>query len=116
MINCRLAKIWEVASKDLKFKIIAPFSLTLTDGTTITAAFLVKHFGANKGTLVFTEGNDEVYSGCNKLVKEGYGCSVLTEAEEGEQYSDDKNSPIGFIEILREWGWTGPESDKPTWL
>ena len=47
----------------------------------------------------------------DEIVREGYGYSVLSEPDSGEDYDRDV-----FIEVLSDWDWSGPESERPSWL
>ncbi|MDM8563067.1 hypothetical protein QUF54_06920 [Candidatus Marithioploca araucensis] len=102
--------MWKIASKDLEFQILAPFSLTLPSGIQITAKLLVRNFGADNGTLIVGK-YSEVRLYIDELTGEGYGFSVLEEPDEEEQYSRES-----FIDLLREWEWAGTEVQKPEWL
>jgi len=41
----------------------------------------------------------------------GYGYSVMDEPK-----VDAPGVVEGYIEVLRDWGWAGPEQDEPKWL
>ncbi len=105
-----LVKMWQLASEDLGIQVVAPFSLILSSGNQIKVALLVRNFGANKGMLIVGK-NSEINPYTDELIREGYGYSVLGDPRAGEQYSKEV-----FIELLREWEWTGTETQKPVWL
>jgi len=106
----RLIKIWQIAAKDLDLEIITPFILMLSSGVEIETEFLLKNFGASKGIIVINE-YDKISSYVDDIVNEGYGFSVLDEPFDNEQYSRDD-----YVEILSDWGWSGDENNKPSWL
>ncbi len=111
----KLVRMWQLASADLGIQISAPFLLTLPSGNRIEGALRVNHFGAEKGTLIFGK-YSEVSSFAEEIVQEGYGYSILDEPADENRYSDDKYPKEVFIEMLREWEWTGIEIQKPIWL
>jgi len=90
-------------------QLLASFCLRLESGHDLKALFLVKHFGAPNGMLIF--GNyEEVSPYIDEVVSAGYGFSVLDEPLEREEY--DKGE---YIEILLDWGWSGNMEEKPSW-
>lgn len=99
---------WQIAQRELKLEIVAPFEVTLPNGTTLEAAFLVRHFGAKNGMLVFTDyRNVGPYD--QEIVNLGYGYSVI-DGDDGSYARED------FIDVLCDWGWSGDKARKPKWL
>ncbi len=93
-----LIQAWKIAAQDLGIEIVCPYALTLKNGQQIQANLLVKDFGP---TLVATEAAGETFRRLgDQLAAEGYGWSILC----GEELTYDREH---FIEILKEWGWTG---------
>jgi hypothetical protein len=108
MMFDRLLQMWKIAAKDLGIEIVAPYLLTLPSGVSVRALLLVRNFGADKGMLVLSAYSD--IDNCHdEIVSEGYGYSVLDEPAEDEPYSRQD-----FIELLKDWGWTG--DSQPLWL
>lgn len=101
-----LIQAWQMAVQDLGIEIVVPFALTLKSGVRVQADLLVKDFGP---TLVATEAAEETFRRLgDQIAAEGYGYSMLC----GEELSYDREH---FIEILNDWGWTGPENRRPAW-
>lgn len=103
-----LVNEWLKVSEVLKIDIVIGFQLKISDKVTLKSEFLVKKFGAKNGMLVFTS-----YSSLAPYVQQiidiGYGFSVLSE-------SSDKNIKIeSYMEVLNDWGWSGDESETPSW-
>ena len=108
----KLLDEWMVAAKDLGLEIIAPFDVDLSDGVRLKADFLVKNFGGSSGTLVVTS-YENVEPHVQRLQSLGYGFSVLDEPK------DERNQAYcreGMIDVLSDWGWTGPKANRPHWL
>lgn len=99
---------WQVAERDLKLEIVAPFEVTLLSRTILRAEFLVRHFGAKNGMLVFTDYR-LVRPYDEELVNLGYGYSVMDRDNESYVRED-------FIDVLSDWGWSGDKARKPIWL
>jgi len=96
------------ASSDLGLKIKYNFFLTLDSGEVIEAELLLRNFGAEKGMLIFS--NYKKISHCyRELLKKGYGFSTLSNTTDGY----DRQSTI---EMLSDWGWSGPKEEEPDWI
>jgi len=101
-----LIQAWQEAAQDLGIEIVVPFVLTLKSGEEVQADLLVKDFGP---TLLATEATEEAFHRLgDQIAAEGYG----TAAYFGEELAYDRGH---FIEILKDWGWTGPEDRRPAW-
>ena len=107
MIASVLTQAWQLASKDLGIEVVAPYRLMLKCGVAVEATLLVRDFGASRGMLLsITYEQFRVVT--DELVAEGYGYSVFS----GKDLSYDQTY---FVEILNDWGWTGPENRRPSW-
>lgn len=97
---------WESAARDLGIEIVAPCVVTLASGARLEAVLLVPDFGASRGMLIST--TEEAFRPLgDEIVAERYGYSVFL--MELSYQRDD------FIDILNDWGWTGPEARRPAW-
>jgi hypothetical protein len=105
----RLVAIWREASRDLGLRLEAPFTLLLVSGATVVARLLVRDFGAVNGMLILTD-HSHVRSNADDVVAAGFGYSTLSEPAPDEQY--DRES---VVEMLQDWGWSGPEDRRPSW-
>jgi hypothetical protein len=101
-----LIRAWQIAAQDLGIEIVIPFVLTLKNGEQVPADLLIKDFGP---ILVATDAAEETFRRLgDQLAAEGYGYSAFF----GEELTYDRED---FIEILNDWGWTGPEERRPAW-
>lgn len=103
-----LIEEWRQAAADLGLAIEAPFLLQLQDGQ-IEARLLLRNFGAVNGMLIVTD-----FSVIRPFLQEidacGYGFSTLSEPSSRVAYDRET-----FVEMLCDWGWSGPEEKRPTW-
>ncbi len=104
-----LEAVWIRVSDELGIEIEAPFSLLMTDGSNLNAGFIVKYFGGTCGMLIF-KNYREVKPYINEIKNKGYGFSILDEPEMEYINIDD------YIDVLRDWGWSGDVNRKPNWL
>ncbi len=106
MNSTTLIQAWRLAAEDLGIEIVAPFVLSLPSGEQVHADVLVKDFGP---MLVSTEAAEEMFRRLgDQLAADGYGYSVFC----GEELAYDRKR---FVEVLRDWGWTGEEGRWPGW-
>ena len=95
-----------MAADDLGIEVVIPYVLTLKTGEDVRADVLVKDFGP---VLVATEEAEETFRRLDKqLAAEGYSWSAF--CGEGLEYNRGQ-----FIQILRDWGWTGTKDQCPAW-
>ena len=104
-----LLEIWLKASQDLGLRIQAPFRLVMRTGVTVAARLHLSDFGAVNGMLIFTNYSD-LRPHAEEVVAAGYGYSTLSEPSQGEHYDRAR-----FVEMLQDWGWSGPEHLRPGW-
>ena len=109
-MESRLPAEWREVANDLGLEIVSPYEVILPSGSRIRAPVLVRHFGGPKGMLVVADYSESLRTGwAEEAVQAGYGFSVL--GEPSDEYDRDV-----FIEVLSDWGWHGPESERPAWL
>jgi hypothetical protein len=100
---------WRRVSEDLAIDIVTPFEVVFPDNTRLRVSALVKDFGRLRGMLV-VENYDEVAPHTKKIIESGFGyCAKVGGLP--ERY--DRTS---MIDVLRDWGWCGPEDQRPRWL
>ena len=97
---------WRVASVDLGIEIQSPFILKTSDGEEIKFELLIKRFGSELGTLIFS--TDELFH-FKTAQKYGYYCSALNP----ENYSVYKKEL--FVDTLNDWGFFGKSAEQPKW-
>jgi hypothetical protein len=110
--SSRLLEEWDRAVRDLKIEIIAPYEVDVAPATTVTVDLLVRNFGGRPGTLVVTD-YSRIEPHAESLAALGYGFSVLSEPGDQPWSQYDRGT---FIDMLSEWGWTGPAAARPAWL
>ena len=103
---------WGEAGRALGIEVEAPFTLRHGSRDHVCLAYL-PHFGGGAGILVagtrspnFT--TDKVFSG--DAESDGYSWTFLNLCE--YQKFDGRL----FIETLTDWGCTGPDDKRPSWL
>jgi hypothetical protein len=106
----RLLASWKHAANDLGIEVSGPYDVVLPTGARFQVPVLVRNFGGSKGMLVLSD-YAIVKDWSDEVVQAGYGYSIMSEPEAGEEYARDV-----FIEVLADWGWRGPMSGKPVWL
>jgi hypothetical protein len=100
---------WQRTSNDLGIEVVAPFEVTLSDGSQFTFPALVKDFGNRNGMVVAAD-FAVIRPHAQKLLDAGYGYSSnIGHSPESYQRED-------MIKILADWGWTGSRERKPSWL
>jgi hypothetical protein len=101
-----LIQAWRMAANDLGIEVVIPYVLTLKTGEEVQADVLVKDFGP---MLIGTEEAEEKFRRLDgQLAAEDYGWSAFC----GEELEYDRGR---FIQILKDWGWTGPKDRRPAW-
>ena len=107
----RLQTAWRIAAKDLGLEIVAPFLLK-TERFSVTAEILLKHFGSEKGMLIVSD-YKLIEPHHDKIIQLGYGYATLAEPTRDWPFTDEEKD--AFIEMLSDWGWSGP-GEPPDWL
>ena len=105
-----LEDVWRFAARDLGLDVEVPFQLNLPSGEHLSAAVLLRKFGSAKG-MALVRKYESVSSLRAELAECGYGFSVMSDPRPGSGY--DRAT---IIEVVRDWGWTGPHGEYPDWL
>ena len=98
---------WMEAGRDLQIEVIAPFEVLFSDGSRVRVDALVKDFGAPNGMLIH-QSYEVLKPFIGRILENGYGYS--------SNIGDGSYEKAAFTEVLKDWGWFGPESRKPAWL
>jgi hypothetical protein len=112
MGKSRLVEEWEAARDDLGLEIVAPYDLRITGNVAVRAEVLVRNYGARNGMLIVTD-YAVIQPWLKPLEALGYGFSTLEEPTGDGREAYDRGT---FIEMLSDWGWSGPEAEKPEWI
>jgi hypothetical protein len=105
-----LGKAWVGVGKKLGVDVVSPATVTLASGASISADALVRGFGRRNGMLVIRN-HEQVRRHVSELKTAGFGFSVLESPAEGEAIDIAE-----YIDLLRDWGWSGPRMSMPSWL
>lgn len=106
----RLAEIWYLAAKDLSIEVDGPVIVPLGDGQFVEADVVVRNFGGAKGMIV-VDRSTQITGLSDAIVEAGFGFSVMGPINPNSSYDRDT-----LIEVLRDWGWSGPADGAPAWL
>jgi len=106
----KFIQVWQEAANDLKLEIIVNFSLNLSSGYQINTDLLLLNFGDKQGMLIVRD-YGKVKLWLDEINEQNYGFSVLSNSTKNETYIRSD-----FIELLKDWEWTGQDSKKPDWL
>jgi hypothetical protein len=102
--DIEISNAWTQAAADLEIRVVAPFTLTTTNGEPILFEAHILDCGGPKGLIV---GNQESeFGGARKA--SGYYYSNLYP---GYRRYDRQL----FVDTLNDWGWFGEKGAEPTW-
>jgi hypothetical protein len=101
-------QLWADRASRYGLSVAIPFTLAL-DAETLTVPVLLRQFGAAKGMLLVTD-YALIRPHADQIVGLGYGYSCLSEPESPREDDDE-----AFVDMLRDWGWSGNGS-PPAWL
>jgi hypothetical protein len=104
IIDKAISASWLEAARDLGIRVVAPFTLRVSEGERITYEAHLLDFGGPKGTVVGVL-DDGLQDG---RATQGYYCSNLAA-------SYRRYERIHFIDTLNDWGWYGPVELRPSW-
>lgn len=100
----------ERAAEALGLEVERDYEVQIQGQSVIRAAARVQHLGGPMGMLVFGR-YDEVRPVADRLVEAGFGYTVLDEPLDSELFSLES-----YKEMSADWGWSGPNDLKPSWL
>ena len=104
----RIATAFRQAATQLNFEFQPGFAVSLPDGVIVESIGRLPFFGSTRGTLVFAEQASPSPASLRALDEMGYFTSLLFASHER---FDERH----FAETLDDWGFFGPESDRPAW-
>jgi hypothetical protein len=102
---------WRVAAKELGFEFVAPFDVQVGSAQAQFHGY-VPNFGSVNGAvfLVCETFREDHGSLISVAKKSGYFHSEIS-AKVYRAFDRDV-----FLEVLRDWGWFGSETSRPSWL
>ena len=106
-IEAQVIQAWRDAAADLNFRFTAPFTGTTAAGAHIEALGLVHQFGRRIGTLIQVGG--EPSANLEYAADDDYTWSCLGRT------GYTRYDRAAWIEMLNDWQFFGPESERPSW-
>ena len=106
----KLQENWLKVSKELGIKVVPDFVLELRSSkgvVVVKSDLFVESFGMSRGMLVVTDYNVIAANVCD-LIELGYGFSILDQ-------NDNNHDKEFFMNVLRDWGWSGDKELCPEW-
>jgi len=100
-----MSDAWREAGARLSIRVVAPFVLELPDGSSVEAEAFLPDFGGPNGALCIAL-DDEARA---KRAR----ASPLFVSLLGPGYR--RFDETLFRETLDDWGWYGPEAERPPW-
>ncbi|GLQ97275.1 hypothetical protein [Dyella mobilis] len=89
---------------------IEPGFVIKTQAGAVQAEARIVHLGSVNGMLIFSN-YSQLREHQSELLTGGYGFSVLDTPLHNETYDLES-----YIEMFRDWGWAGPEAERPEWM
>ncbi|WP_017931468.1 hypothetical protein [Robiginitomaculum antarcticum] len=101
---------WSKVLLKLDLEVIEVSTQKLGIKTNLDVLPLLKNFGGKNGMLLFPDGS-MVLQHHQILSEQGFGYSVTSCPK-----SADESLELFLISMLKDWTWTGAQSEKPEWL
>ena len=98
---------WERAERELGIQINRPYAVIVGSATQLIADVRILDFGGRSGMLVVRSYSD-IKDHIPEIRRQGFSYSVF----DANQVQYDR---ADFIEMLRDWGWTGSGA-APAWI
>jgi len=102
-----LGRQWRRAALELGIEFQGPYTLVAADGARFEFACLLPQFGAERGMLLGAT-YDKVAA--EAAAQAGFGFSYLDAENSSERFELS-----GYIECLRDWGWSAKRERLPNW-
>lgn len=102
---------WKLIAKELNLQVEIPYTLNI-DGKLIEVNLLLRNFGGIPGTIIVND-YDKIKDYTKKFGSLGFSVFSTPPKFEPLLTAQEKEE---IIYMLSEWGWTGPEDEKPSWL
>ena len=105
-IESKVVAAWRQAAADLGFQFTAPFTITTQDGNNVEYLGFVHRFGRKIGAIIAVI--DQPSEKIPIPKDDDYFYSQL-----GSDYGNYKRQL--FIDMLDDWQFFGPDSERPIW-
>ncbi|MBU1359644.1 MAG: hypothetical protein KKC85_22015 [Gammaproteobacteria bacterium] len=106
----RLTQSLQRACDLLGLEIEIGSEIGLASGRFVYPLARILRLGAPNGMLVFRRYADFAPF-AEELVSKRYAYSTLDEPLDGETFD-----PESFVEMFQDWGWSGDEDHRPSWM
>jgi hypothetical protein len=104
IVDETISAAWLEAARDLGIRVVAPFTMHVSEDEKVTYEAHLLDFGGPKGMVVGVL--DDKLQDCRST--QGYYCSNLATSY---RLYERKH----FIDTLNDWGWYGPMELRPSW-
>lgn len=105
MLDDQMVAAWREAASRLGIRVVAPHSLELADGTSLTVEAFLPDWRGPHGTVAIALNDRER---CARAVRLNHFVSQLA--------SGYRRFEIGYFQdTLNDWQWFGPVADRPAW-
>ena len=99
------------AAKELGLRVVIGYAAHLSNGAAIQSQAQFPDLGGASGTIVFDSQDTCDAETRRELAALGFSLSTFY------QPSSDEDFDLGsYAEMFKEWGWTGDEHRKPSWI
>jgi hypothetical protein len=99
------------AADELGVRILVGFEAKLSDGNMMFTQALFPDLGGPLGMIVMASSDQTETSIARDLLAHGFAISTFSEPLPNEEF--DLNN---YSEMFSEWGWTGDEDSRPSWI
>jgi hypothetical protein len=105
MLDDEIVAAWREAASQLGVRVVAPYSVDLTDGTSIAVEAFLPDFGGPQGAVAVALDDQER---CRQVSATGQFVSQVS-----PRYR--RFDARLFRDTLDDWGWFGASVERPDW-
>ena len=106
-IECEvLREQWRKIASELGILFVAPYVLSLPDGSSCEVACLLPQFGSSRGMIIDAAYSRTVFEAATQA---GFGITSML-----PERNDLPVTASSYIDCLEDWGWVGP-GEAPEW-
>ena len=104
-IDLNMSNAWREAGSRLMIRVMAPFRLSLPDGTSIEVEAYLPDFGGPRGAIAVSLEDDA------RAKRAATGPHYVSQLGRAYSRFDEEL----FRTTLDDWGWFGPQGTRPIW-
>ena len=105
MLDDQMVAAWREAASRLGIRVVAPYSMELTDGTVLMVEAFLPDFGGPRGAVAIALDDEER---CARATLSNRFVSQL--ASSYGRFEVER-----FRDTLNDWQWFGRVADRPVW-